>query len=112
MTDQEDTKTFENKDKGFLLNITRQAKLILRLMGDRRVSFFAKLLPVASLAYLIFPEPFPIIDDALIIGAGTYMFIEMCPSDVVSEHQRALWGDPAEDTTPGEVIDVDFVEED
>jgi hypothetical protein len=111
MSNKKDNMSLQNKDKGFLINLTRQAMLIFRLMGDSRVSFFAKLFPVGALAYFVFPDPFPIIDDAIILGVGTYMFIEMCPTDVVAEHQRALWGEPAEETPPGEVIDADFVEE-
>jgi len=53
------------------------ARLVLRLISDKRVNFLLKLLPFGTLVYLIMPDPLPfIIDDALIIGLGTYVFIE------------------------------------
>ena len=40
---------------GVVRNILNQLKLIFRLMGDRRVSVFAKLIPVGALIYLVSP---------------------------------------------------------
>lgn len=75
-----------------------QIKLILRLMGDRRVNVFLKLLPILSVAYLLWPfDPVPIyipvigaLDDAAVIWLGTSLFIELCPSEVVKEHLQSL----------------------
>jgi uncharacterized membrane protein YkvA (DUF1232 family) len=101
-------------DSGFFNDIAIQGRLVLRLIADPRVSFLLKLLPIGSLIYLIVPiDLFPInpIDDAVIIGLGTYMFIELCPQDVVKEHRDALrqvvagtWKDPEENND--EVIDA------
>jgi uncharacterized membrane protein YkvA (DUF1232 family) len=79
-------------DRGFFREIANQVKLILRLMTDPRVHPLIKLLPIASLIYLVFPDFFPLnpIDDALVVGLGTYMFIELCPPEVVQEHKDAL----------------------
>lgn len=79
-------------DRGLFREIANQVKLILRLMADPRVHPLVKLLPVASLIYLVFPDFFPLnpIDDALVVGLGTYMFIELCPTEVVQEHKDAL----------------------
>lgn len=93
-------------DRGFFRDIAIQIKLILRLLADPRVHPLIKLLPIGSLIYLIFPDFFPLnpIDDAVIIGLGTYMFVELCPQDVVQEHRDALlsvvtgvWRDAKED---------------
>lgn len=79
-------------DRGFFRDIANQVKLILRLMADPRVHPLVKLLPIGSLIYLVFPDFFPLnpIDDALVVGLGTYMFIELCPPEVVQEHKDAL----------------------
>ena len=54
---------------------------------------------------MIFPDFIPLnpIDDAIVIGLGTYMFVELCPQEVVQEHKEALlrvvegtWKDPEE----------------
>ncbi|HLC04732.1 MAG TPA: hypothetical protein VJK02_16985 [Anaerolineales bacterium] len=76
---------------GFFQELSTRAKLILRLLGDRRVNIFLKLLPVGSLVYLVMPDlaPGPI-DDAAVIWLGAYLFVELCPPDVVQEHMRAL----------------------
>lgn len=81
---------------GMLRELTLRLKLIARLMGDRRVSFLAKVLPVASLAYLISPidaVSLPIIgavDDIAVLWMASYFFLEMCPVDVVKEHVKKL----------------------
>ncbi len=83
----------KGQDPSFLQGLSQQIKLIMRLMADKRVSPFLKILPVASLAYLIWPFdllPFLPIDDAIAIGIGLYTFVEFCPEDVVAEHKDQL----------------------
>jgi uncharacterized membrane protein YkvA (DUF1232 family) len=75
--------------RGFL----NQIKLILRLMGDGRISLALKALPLLSLGYLIWPVDFlPInpVDDAVVLALGFYTFVELCPDDIVEEHRAAL----------------------
>ncbi len=78
---------------GAFQGLANRIKLILRLMGDSRVSPLLKAIPVVSLVYLVFPDiaPGPI-DDAAIIWISTYLFVEMCPPQVVKEHQDAIEG--------------------
>lgn len=82
---------------GVFQGLTNRIKLILRLMADPRVSPFLKVIPVASLVYLLFPDlaPGPI-DDAMIIWLSTSLFVELCPQEVVQEHMEAI-----ERTIPG-----------
>jgi len=76
---------------GMLEDVTLRIKLILRLMGDSRVNIFLKALPVVSLIYLVFPDlVLGPIDDMAIIWLGAYLFVELCPPDVVQEHINAL----------------------
>ncbi|MFP3854358.1 MAG: hypothetical protein ACLFWD_08715 [Anaerolineales bacterium] len=76
---------------GFFDQIGSRVKLIIRLMKDRRVNPLLKLLPVGSLLYLLIPDfaPGPI-DDAAIIWIGAYLFVELCPPEIVEEHRREL----------------------
>lgn len=109
---------------GFFTDVGLRIKLIFRLMGDPRVNIFLKLLPIASLIYLIIPAPIPPdliplpIDDALIIWVATYLFVELCPPIVVQEHMRALnmeipgkWRDPSDEIDDENIIDAEFREE-
>ncbi len=90
--------------KGGVFNdLASRMKLIMRLLTDRRVNILVKLLPVASLAYLFWPIDLAIgpIDDALVLWLSTYLFVELCPPDIVEEHQNKLdntipgtWHDP------------------
>ena len=82
---------------GVMRDLVLRFKLILRLMGDGRVNPFIKLLPLASLAYLIWPVDLisvvpgvSALDDLAIVSLGAYMFIEFCPPDVVEEHMQQL----------------------
>jgi uncharacterized membrane protein YkvA (DUF1232 family) len=74
-------------------------KLIVRLIGDRRVSPWLKILPVAGVLYLFSPLDiipdiaFPIIgelDDLAILWLTNHFFIEFCPPEVVREHVKNL----------------------
>ncbi len=81
----------KKQDPGFLHGLGQQIKLILRLMADQRVNPLLKILPIAALAYLIWPIDIPgPIDDAMVIGLGLYTFVELCPDDVVAEHKNLL----------------------
>ena len=100
---------------GFIKNIAIWIKLVLRLMGDPRVSPWLKLIPFGSLLYLLIPEPIlgPV-DDATVMGLGLYLFVELCPPDIVQEHMDELtqvipanWKDVDE----GEIVDAEFYEE-
>ena len=84
---------------GMLSDLTLRFKLIGRLMADSRVNIFAKLVPIASLVYLISPVDLapnavlPIIgalDDAAILWLASYVFMEMVPADVIKEHLKNL----------------------
>lgn len=108
---------------GVIQDVVQRVKLILRLMGDSRVSFWLKLIPIASIIYLFSPVDLapgvvlPVVgalDDAAILWAGFYLFVELCPPDVVQEHSKALTGvipgtarDVDEDVIDGESRDVD-----
>lgn len=102
---------------GFLQELAIRIKLILRLMGDRRVNPFLKILPVASLLYIINPIDVPgPIDDAAVVGLGMYLFLEMCPADVVEEHMKQLRRVNLEgqknQADPADIVDAEFHEED
>lgn len=72
---------------GFFRGLTDQIKLIFRLMADRRVNPLLKLLPVGALLYWLIPDiaPGPV-DDAFLIWLGSYLFVELCPPEIVQEH--------------------------
>src|SRR5512135_2028836 len=78
---------------GFFQELTGRFRLIGRLLMDSRVNPLIKVLPVASLAYVVWPiDLLPVnpIDDAFVIWIGTTLFVELCPPDVVNEHLRSL----------------------
>lgn len=87
----------------FFSTIADEIRLVLRLMADRRVNPFLKLLPIGTVLYFFIPDLIigPI-DDALILGIGTYLFIELCPPHIVEEHREAL-----RNIVDGEISDVD-----
>ena len=65
---------------GVIRDLVLRLKLIVRLMGDRRVNPFVKLLPIASLAYLIFPFDLisvipgvSALDDVALVSLGAYL---------------------------------------
>jgi hypothetical protein len=93
---------------GLILNL----RLVVRLIKDERINLFLKILPIGALVYLLTPldilslNP---IDDGLVMWLGSYLFIQLCPKDIVDEHRKALTN-PAErsEQTAQDVIDVSF----
>jgi uncharacterized membrane protein YkvA (DUF1232 family) len=111
-----------NQNSGFFQDLILRIKLILRLIGDRRINFLLKLLPIAAAIYVISPVdlipgaviPFiGALDDAVVIWLGTTLFVTLCPDDIVQEHTNALlnvvtstWRDAPEQDETGEIIDI------
>ena len=102
---------------GMLRDFVLRLKLIGRLMADRRVSFFLKLLPLASLAYLVSPVDLApgvvlpvigVLDDAAVLWIGTNLFVELCSPLIVKEHMNELQSnlDEADDVIDAETTDV------
>jgi uncharacterized membrane protein YkvA (DUF1232 family) len=74
-----------------------RVKLIFRLIGDRRVSPWVKLIPIAGLIYWVSPVDLIMgipgidaVDDVAVLWFAQYMFIELCPPDVVRELSKQL----------------------
>ena len=118
MSDGKDRKIVTSKGGGIFQGIAAQIKLILRLMADKRVNPLLKLLPIGSLVYLVVPDLVPgPLDDAAILWLGTYLFVELCPPDVVEEHLKSLSRDviseirdkPLDDE---DIVDAEFWEQD
>jgi uncharacterized membrane protein YkvA (DUF1232 family) len=116
-----------NQNSGFFQDLVLRIKLILHLIGDRRVNFLLKLLPIAAAIYVVSPVDlipgavFPVIgalDDAVVIWLGTTLFVTLCPDDVVQEHTNALqkvvtgtWRDAPQQDEVGEIIDTEASDE-
>ena len=99
---------------GVMREIVTRLKLIGRLMGDRRVSVWLKLIPVGTLIYLISPidiimgiPGLDALDDTAVIWLGNYLFLELCPPDVVREHIKALSAEAVMRETNGDVVDAE-----
>lgn len=90
MSDKEDRKIIPTEG-GIFNNLAMQLKLIFRLLGDKRVSPLLKLLPIGSALYFVIPDIIlgPV-DDAVVIWLATYVFVELCPPEIVEEHRAAL----------------------
>jgi hypothetical protein len=76
---------------GVFGDLALRVKLILRLMKDGRVSPLLKILPIGSLLYFLIPDLLigPV-DDMAVIWLGGFLFVELCPPEVVREHAQAL----------------------
>jgi len=88
-----------SQNSGLIQDVVRHIKLIWLLLSDKRINLFLKILPIASLVYLVSPIDMlpgmvvPVIgalDDAAIIWIGTSLFISLCPEDIVNEHMLSL----------------------
>jgi uncharacterized membrane protein YkvA (DUF1232 family) len=118
MADKNSGKLIVSGQEGVFRAAVQRFKLIWRLMGDRRVSAWVKLLPLGALAYFISPVDFlpgvafPVIgvlDDAAVLWLGSSLFVELCPPNVVNEHLAELSspGDSGDEIVDAEATDVD-----
>ena len=107
-----------SKNVGMLTGLGNRLKLILRLLGDRRVNPLLKAIPILGALYFLIPDlVLGPLDDAAIIWLATTLFVELCPPEVVEEHMRSILGTSSavdmaqqdeiaeEDIIDGEVID-------
>ncbi|OGN92055.1 MAG: hypothetical protein A2Y88_08760 [Chloroflexi bacterium RBG_13_48_10] len=122
MPEKSNRKMTISQNGGFFQDLSLRLKLILRLMGDPRISPLLKLLPIGSLVYLVVPDiAIGPIDDAAVIWLATYLFVELCPPAVVQEHLEALkatrkvmdsYQETSQPDMQGEIIDGEIVESD
>lgn len=119
MPNDYNSKRASQLDANFISNMVTQFKLILRLMGDSRVNGICKLLPLASIFYLVLPIDIipgalmPVIgaaDDVAAVWFGFTLFIELCPGDIVDEHIAELTGKVVS-TSAGDVVEGEILEE-
>lgn len=117
MTEDKNREILPSKG-GIFSDLALRIKLIMRLLADGRVNPLLKLLPIGSLLYFLIPDlaPGPI-DDVAIIWVGTFLFVELCPPDVVQEHMATLrgelpapWRDANADPDQGDIIEGEFWE--
>ena len=102
MAENKDREITSPKSGGFFQSVSLNIRLVIRLMLDPRVNIFLKFIPLISVVYFLFPDiaPGPI-DDAVVMGVSFYLFIELCPPDIVEEHMQELTR-----TIEGEVRDA------
>jgi uncharacterized membrane protein YkvA (DUF1232 family) len=117
MPDKKNRKIVVPASRGMTRDFVDRLKLIIRLLGDRRVSPWVKLVPIGALAYLISPidiimgiPGIDALDDAAVLWIGSNLFVELCPPDVVQEHMQEL-GSNVEDTS-GDIVDADATDVD
>lgn len=76
-----------------------EIRLCWRLLWDRRVVFYYKLIPVFAVAYFFSPydllPDFIIpgigqLDDCLVVYLACRLFLRLVPVDIVREHYEAL----------------------
>jgi len=113
--DKKSNKSLIPSQGGMFSDLLVRVKLIGKLMADRRVKFWLKLIPVGTLAYLVLPIDLipggviPLVgavDDVAIIWFGASMFIELCPPEIVREHMRQLTSNSDIVDNPGRDVDV------
>ena len=76
-----------------LLHLPNFARLYWRLFRDRRVPILPKALLVLTLVYVVspldlVPDFVPVIgemDDVVVVLAGLWLFVRLCPPEVVRE---------------------------
>jgi uncharacterized membrane protein YkvA (DUF1232 family) len=112
MPDKKSRKIIVPASRGMTRDFVDRLKLIMKLMGDSRVSPWVKLIPIGAIAYLISPidiimgiPGIDALDDAAVLWIGSNLFVELCPPDVVQEHRQNLESN-LEDNS-GDIVDAD-----
>jgi uncharacterized membrane protein YkvA (DUF1232 family) len=82
----------------WLAETLKQGRLILRLLGDRRVPIWPKLIIPATIAYILWPIDLLMdpmlglgqLDDVAVFLIGFKLFVELCPTDIVRQHLEQM----------------------
>ena len=94
--------------------LVNRLRLVARLFLDPRVPFFLKLVPCASLIYVVMPidvipDVIPVLgqlDDLGVVILAVEAFIMMCPQHVVAEHLAAIEAGGGQATRPADKDNV------
>jgi uncharacterized membrane protein YkvA (DUF1232 family) len=112
MPDKKNRKIVVPASKGMTRDFVDRLKLIMKLMGDSRVSPWVKLIPIGAIAYLVSPIDIIMgipgvaaLDDAAILWIGSNLFVELCPPAVVQEHMQDLGNNLGDNS--GDIVDAD-----
>ncbi len=89
---------FTGRALQILRHVPHFVRLYWRLFRDRRVSILAKAFLVLTLAYVVWPidlipDVLPVVgevDDLGIVLFGLWLFIRLCPPEVVLERVREI----------------------
>lgn len=79
-----------------LWGLRRSMRLFWRLFHDARVPSVLKAVPLAGLVYAVSPLDFDFIpilgqmDDVAVVLLLARVFVQMCPRNLVREHEQAL----------------------
>ena len=81
-----------------LLELPRFLRLYMRLLRDRRVSIWPKLLVLVTVGYILLPfdlipDTIPVlgeVDDVVLLVAAARWFLQWSPPAVVDEHARGV----------------------
>jgi uncharacterized membrane protein YkvA (DUF1232 family) len=91
-------------DKNAVRALFQRAGLSWQLFWDGRVNIFSKLIPLASIAYVLSPvdfapalamgplAPLGTLDDIGILALGLGIFIQLAPKDIVQEYLSGMSG--------------------
>jgi len=91
LSNNDDEKLVQSGKGGVFNEISIRLRLIWRLLLDRRVNPLLKLLPLGSILYFVVPDLLPgPIDDVALLSLLSYVFVELCPSEIVQEHMDEL----------------------
>src|SRR5689334_15989219 len=114
MPDKKSRKIVVPPQGGMVRDFVNRLKLILKLMGDSRVSPWVKLIPIGALAYLISPIDLIMgipgvdaLDDAAVLWIGSNLFVELCPPDVVQQYLQEIRSNL---DSSGDIVDADVTD--
>jgi uncharacterized membrane protein YkvA (DUF1232 family) len=111
---------------GILASIIKNARLVWRLLRDPGVPASLKMIPPATLLYLLFPFDFlpdlvlglGQLDDVAVILLGLKLFIELCPQEIVRRHlqemssvpgsYRVVNEEPSQEPSPSAYIEAPY----
>jgi len=99
---------------GDAIGIFSELRITWRLFRDGRVSLLLKAIPLASLAYLIWPaDLLPDVllglgqlDDLAVMLLGLRLFAALCPAQLVREHRQQIAAAPT--ASEDGVVDTTF----
>ena len=112
---EKDDRTPIRASGGFIHELILRIKLFFLLFKDARINLIIKSIPLIAMGYVLMPINIPgPFDEVGVLVIGYYLFVELCPTNIVEEHMINLRNPTLvkmyQPPNPDSIVDAEYEE--